>query len=298
MPQLSIPDSPAIAYAGQLAEPGAPKYARSAIAEGALTAGQAVIRGTVPAKDAAPIVAASVINSETFFGFVILETSRPTGGIADLDGVSILQEGHIYLSASEAVNAGEDVGLVKATGLYVGLGAEEVAPLGTVRLPGCRWETTAATAGFAVASVRLKGSRGDRFTISAEFAVSAGAGNDIAEQILGVVPENCRVIAAHYIPAAAVSAGTGATANTLQINKRTAALPATQVAIADGSNVAADPEAWGGDGVVAAFEASPFLLVDAEIELGAGDVLTFEQTAGASLTYPAGMIVVECRAFA
>jgi hypothetical protein len=49
MPQLSIDDSPAIGYAGQLAEPGAPVYRRSAIAEGStLTAGAAVIRGTVP----------------------------------------------------------------------------------------------------------------------------------------------------------------------------------------------------------------------------------------------------------
>jgi len=304
MPQLSIPEDIPVGYKGQIAESGAPRYARSASADfssGALEAGDPVIRGTVPEKDAAPVVAASDITAESFFGFVILETSRPQADtpIVDDDPVAVLQEGHIYLDASEVVTAGEDVAVVKSSGALVGLGAEENAPTGTARLPGCRWEETIGAAGLAIASVRMKGSAGSRFMLSAEFAASGVAGTDIAENVIGAVPEDCKLIGAKYIPAAAITAGTGATAMNLQINKRTNALPATQVAVADGSNVAAESQDWNDDGVLAAFEAGDFEMVGGGVEdLLAGDVLTFELTAGASATYPAGMIVLELRTYA
>lgn len=305
MPQLSIPDDIPVGFKGQLAEPGAPKYARSASADfssGTLEAGDPVIRGTVPGKDAAPIVTASDVTAESFFGFVILETSRPfdaTAMIADDDPVAVLQEGHMYLDASEVVTAGEAVGLVQSSGALVGLGSDETPAAGTIRLPGCRWEETIAAAGLAVASIRIKSAAGSSFALSAEFLVSGGAGTDIAEQIIGVVPSDCKLIGARYVPAGAITAGTGATAMNLEINKRTNALPATQVAVALGSNVAAEPQDWNEDGALGAWEAGAFLMTGGGVEdLSAGDVITFELIAGASATYPAGMIVLELRTFA
>jgi len=303
MPQLSVLDAPVKGYAGQIAEPGAPTFVRSAIAEVALSAGDAVIRGTVPEKDAAAIAATSIISPENFFGFVLLETSREydaTAPIAAEDPVSILREGSIYLLANEAVTAGEAVGIVKSTGVFVGLGDDEDPPTGTVRLPGCRWEeTVSAGATLAVASVKAASGQAKSIVLTSEFLVGSGAGVDIAEQIIGAVPEDCLLVSATYVPSAAITAGTGATAMNLEINKRTAADPSTQVAVAKGSNVDAEAQAWNGDGTVAAWAAAAFTLEAAStLKLLAGDVLSFELIAGATPTYPAGIVTLELRTFA
>jgi len=120
MPQLSIPDAPSAAYAGQIAEPGAPSYRVSKLAEGALSAGQPVQRGTNPQKQVAPYAAGDLVDPANFAGFVFLETSAD-GTIADGDGVTVIEAGVVALSFSEAVTAGERVALTLASGALTGV---------------------------------------------------------------------------------------------------------------------------------------------------------------------------------
>lgn len=150
---------PGRAYAGQLAEPGAPKHRRSCHAEigmgEAITAGAPLIRGTDPDDQVKPIVAASVVNAQSFAGFALLDTSRPLNStmIADGDDVTVLDEGIIILSPGEAVVAGEEVSMTLATGVLRGLAAGVVPASGVARLPGCRWEESGASGAMLKASV-------------------------------------------------------------------------------------------------------------------------------------------------
>lgn len=294
MPQTSIPTSVTNLYAGQLAQPGAPKYARSCSAEGAgISAGKPLLRGTNPEKQVAAIGASDVVTAESFGGFALLETSRAydaSNPIDDTDGVSALMFGVIGLTASETVAAGEDVALTLSSGALVGLGADEMAASGVVRLPGCRWIESGA-AGVREAFVNVPGAQHDFFVLSQSGAVSGGAGTDLAEALIGCAPEAGRLVGAYFMPAAAVTAGTtgAGTDISIEVNKRTKTTPATQVPVASGSNIAADPDAFDGDGAAAAWE-SIKLTEDgtaASLQCLPGDVFTYEVIAGASATYPA-----------
>lgn len=183
----SVASAPSIAYAGQIAEPGAPKYARSAVAEGAsIVAGKPVKRGTNKEKQVLPFGASDVPDFQNFAGIVLLETSRPTlasgaGGIAAGDPVSILRLGSVYLQFSEIVTAGERVGIVLADSTLVGLGEDE-SPADNVRvLPGCRIAQTITAAGLARVEVNLYGQEtpGD---LLAESPALAFVANDLVIQ--------------------------------------------------------------------------------------------------------------------
>ncbi len=161
MPQLSISSAPAVGYAGQIAEPGAPRFSRSARAEGAnVSAGMPVKRGTNKEKQVEPFEAGDDGQLQDFAGVVVLDTSRASGGIADGDGVAVLRLGSIYMDFSEAVTAGEQVGITLATGALTGIPdgtAAGAITTGIVVLPGLRIAETIAAAGLAVVEVNLFG---------------------------------------------------------------------------------------------------------------------------------------------
>lgn len=164
MPQLSIPDTMDKAYAGQLAEAFAPRFARLGVCEGAaVSAGMPVKRGTSKQSQVEPFEAGDVPTAQLFAGVVILDTSRPyteSGGPDDGDCVDVLRHGSIYMNFSEAVTAGEMVGLVLASGLLTGIPdgtAAGAIATGTVVLPGLRIVETITAAGLATVECNLFG---------------------------------------------------------------------------------------------------------------------------------------------
>lgn len=163
MPQLSIPDAPPVGYAGQIAEPGAPTFARSVTAEGALVvAGMPVKRGTDPQRQVEPFVAADLIDVANFAGLVVLETSRPQADldIEDGDSLAVMRLGAMYLDFNEAVTAGEVVGLTLADGNLVGLAQGSASTALIQILPGVRIVDTIAAAGLAIVEIDLFGDTG------------------------------------------------------------------------------------------------------------------------------------------
>lgn len=297
MPQLSIDLAPANGYAGQIAEPGAPLYSRSATAEGSgIVAGAPVLRGTNTEKEVVAVGASSVVTPESFAGFAMLETSREydaSAPIAAGDGLAVVQIGVIYLVAGETVAAGEDVAVTLSSGALLGLGAEEACPSGSVRLPGCRWVESGA-AGKRAAFVFASGAKSDLFTLTRDAAAIAEGAN-VAEAQIGCAPEAGRLVAAYFINGdAAISAGTSGATTDLQVevNRRTKALPGTQVPVANGSNVDADAHAFDGDGAVAAWESIAMTLTAtvANLQCLPGDVFTYEAITGAGYTLGAHSI--------
>lgn len=162
MPQLSIDDAPSRGYAGQFL-PGPPKVAFPARAEsGAVAGGMPVKRGTNPEKQCLPFAPGDVPSQGNFYGVVLLETSRPSTGIEAGDSVSVLRFGSVLMDFSEAVTAGEQVGLVLATGLLTGVPQGTAAgalATGTVVLPGLRIAATITAAGRAAVEVNMFGAQ-------------------------------------------------------------------------------------------------------------------------------------------
>lgn len=168
MPQyLPITSDPAIGYAGQIAEAGAPKYARSYNAESNgrdVVAGAPVKAGTDPDSQVEPFEAADVPDTSMFVGVVVLDPTREQAStpIADGEPVSVLRLGKIYMEFSEAVTRGEMVAIVLATGLLKGYAEGTAAgsiPTGEVVLPGLRIDQTIAAAGVARVEVNLFGAQ-------------------------------------------------------------------------------------------------------------------------------------------
>ncbi len=157
MPQTTILDDPPRALAGQLAEAGAVRYARSyraeAISTRAIVAGQPVLLGTDPDTQALAITDGDTVDAATFAGILLLETSRALeeAPVTEGDDLSILRMGVVYLQVTDAVTAGDPVFVGNATAQLGDI--EGAAGTGLVELPGCRFLTSAASAGFAVAFI-------------------------------------------------------------------------------------------------------------------------------------------------
>lgn len=154
MPQSSIPLSPARAFAGQIAESGAPRYSRSFKAEGAgLSAGQPALRGTDAAKQCLAVTDSATVDASTLAGFVVLETSRQEGGIADKDPVTCMREGVMYVLVSAAVSAGDDVYIGNTTATLGDI--EGAAGAGLVQVPGARFAESAGLGELAAIELDL-----------------------------------------------------------------------------------------------------------------------------------------------
>ncbi len=181
MPQTSIAERMTKALQGQITEAG-PRFSRSASAEGAsVVAGIPVQRGTAPQSQVKPYVAGDLPGLANFAGFVILDTSRAQDALAIEEGdpVAIMRLGCMYVTFSEAVTAGEQVGLTLATGLLTGIAQGVAPPVGIVVLPSVRIVETIGAAGLATVEISLEGAHVEpaplRLGTLAAFAAGATA---------------------------------------------------------------------------------------------------------------------------
>jgi hypothetical protein len=168
MPFNSVVSDLVHAYPGQLAEPLAPKFARSAVVETAIRAGRLAKRGTDKDEQIAPVTTGDTITVGMLAGVVLLSTSRPHeqtdggSGIEAGNSVSVLRLGSVYMEFAEAVTAGECVAIVLANGTLKGYAQGTAAgsiPTGEVLVPGLRIASTTAAAGCAIVEVNLFGNQ-------------------------------------------------------------------------------------------------------------------------------------------
>lgn len=160
----SVSDAPAIAYPGQIAEAGAPRYCVSRRAEGtSVAAGLLMKRGTAyPQVEA--VETGDTITTAMLEGIAVLSTSRAydSDGIDAGADVEVMRLGVIYLSFAEAVTAGECVTVTLATGAFKAVAQGTAAgaiPTGDVMVPGLRVAQTISAAGVARVEVNLFGNQ-------------------------------------------------------------------------------------------------------------------------------------------
>jgi hypothetical protein len=162
MPQLSIPLLRSIAYPGQVTDQGA-EICRSFSCEAAgYVSGQIVKRGTDKDDQILALAPADVPSFANIAGVIVFSSSKPYEQTPHLVNarVSVLRRGAVYLDFSEAVTAGEEVGVTLATGVLTGVPAGTAAgalATGIVVIPGLRIEQTISAAGVAIVSVNLEG---------------------------------------------------------------------------------------------------------------------------------------------
>lgn len=157
MPQTSIAD-PAVAYAGMLTHQF-PEGKESRAAEGAIVAGQPVLRGTDPDLQAIAIADGDTVDETTVLGFAVLHTSRAydaTNPIADDDPVTVLRKGRIWVETSAAVTAGNPVYVGNATAQLGDI--EDAAGTGLALMPGARFVNSNGGAGLALVEISLPAS--------------------------------------------------------------------------------------------------------------------------------------------
>lgn len=155
MPQTVILDNPLRAYAGQLAEAGAPRYARSKRAEGAgCSAGTVVLRGSSD-EQAVAISDGATVDSSTVSGVVLLETSRALeeSPPADGDDLSVLRLGVVYLEVTASVSAGDPLYVGNATAQLGDIAG--AAGTGLALVPGCRFLESAGVGELAAVMINL-----------------------------------------------------------------------------------------------------------------------------------------------
>lgn len=160
----SVSDAPAIAYPGQIAEAGAPRYCVSRRAEGtSVAAGLLLKRGTAyPQVEA--VETGDTITTAMLEGIAVLSTSRAydASGIPAGADVEVMRFGVIYLAFSEAVTAGEVVAVTLADGTFQGYAQGTAAgsiTTGKVLVPGLRIVQTTTAAGLARVEVNLLGNQ-------------------------------------------------------------------------------------------------------------------------------------------
>jgi len=156
--------APGIGYAGQLAEPDAPYFARSVRAEGSgIHAGAPVLRGTNKGRQVKAVDAA--VTAQNFAGIVILETSRPfeQAAPADGDGLTVLRLGSVLMNFGEAVAAGERVRIKHSDGTLDGVAAGSDPTAGYSILPQCVISETTTGAGLAAVEVAIFGAAAESY---------------------------------------------------------------------------------------------------------------------------------------
>lgn len=237
MPQLSIPDAPVVGYPGQIAEPGAPTFARSSLAEGAsVVAGAPVKRGTDPQRQVKPFEAGDLPDEATFAGVVILETSRAFNALAleDGDPIAVMRQGSIYMDFSEAVTAGELVAITLATGDLTGVAQGSPSTAAIQVLPGLRIVETIAAAGLATVEVDLLGDSG------------AGAGGLDSGEYVPVLTDVTNVAASALLGARFTKIGNIVTVFfSVTIDATAAAATELDISLPVVSNLAAAPDLIG-----------------------------------------------------
>lgn len=172
MPFNTLRDAPATAFAGQLAEPLAPKFARSARLEAVGSAGMVCVRGTDKDDQVRPAFTGDTINQGTLAGVLILSDSRPfeqSSPLAIGTVVAVLRLGTIFMDFTNTPTAGDCVSVTLATGAInaVAQGANAATVgVGKVMIPGLRVVQSRTDAGMAAVEVNMLGAQ-DNATIGA-----------------------------------------------------------------------------------------------------------------------------------
>lgn len=152
------------AFAGQIADV-APRYCGSFVVEtGPISAGMPVKRGTDKEKEIEPFEAGDVPTAGMFAGVVVFSSTAPYEDVPKAAGdmASVMRFGVVNMEFSEAVTAGEQVGITLATGVLTGIPQGTAAgsiTTGIVVLPGLRIVQTTGAAGVARVEVNLFGSQ-------------------------------------------------------------------------------------------------------------------------------------------
>jgi len=172
MPFNTIQDAPAVAYAGQLAEPLAPKFARSARLEAVGSAGMVCVRGTDKDDQVRPATTGDTITPGNLAGVLILSDSRPyeqSSPLAIDTVVAVLRMGTIFLNFANTPTAGDCVSVTLATGAInaVAQGANAATVgVGKQMVPGIRVVQSRTDAGMAAVEVCMFGAQ-DNATVGA-----------------------------------------------------------------------------------------------------------------------------------
>jgi hypothetical protein len=151
MPQTSVA-TPAIGYAGQVAD-AAPLYCRTGIAEGTVTPGQVVLRGTDPANQVKAITDGATVDASTVAGFCVLDTALEDNPYVDESVVRVMRVGVIYVTVTAAVVAGNPVYVGNATAQLGNI--DDATGVGLALLPGARFLTSASANGIAAVQVSM-----------------------------------------------------------------------------------------------------------------------------------------------
>jgi len=107
--QTSVSSRPAIGFAGQLAEPGAPSYRVSGVISGSLSnavaPGKLLVRGTSDGQVTAVQISSS-LNPATVVGVCMYESSRAPDSFNEYSQVTAIRKGVFYAVAAENVTDG------------------------------------------------------------------------------------------------------------------------------------------------------------------------------------------------
>jgi hypothetical protein len=172
MPFNTLRDAPATAYPGQLAEPLAPKFARSARLSAVGSAGMVCVRGPDADDQVRPAFTGDTITPGNLAGVLILSDTRPFeqgSPLAIGTVVSVLRLGSVFLEFENTPTAGDCVTVTLATGAIraVAQGANAATVgAGRVMIPGLRVVQTRTDAGCAAVEVNLFGAQ-DNATVGA-----------------------------------------------------------------------------------------------------------------------------------
>lgn len=172
MPFNTISDAPVRGYPGQIAEPLAPKFARTATLEAVGASGSLLVRGTDPDDQVRPATTGDTLTSANLVGIQLLSDTNPLEyGSPNAIGtpVSALRLGTVFLNFANTPVAGHCVAYTLATGVYrsfvQGVAAGTIG-VGAQIVPGLRVSQSAAGAGIAAVEVNFYGSQ-DTATVGA-----------------------------------------------------------------------------------------------------------------------------------
>lgn len=141
MPFTSVTDVPK-AFAGQRVGLG-PFKAESAKAEGAVVAGQPVLRGTDRDSQAVAVTNGVTLDASTALGFVLLDTTRAANAassgadIEDGEMCAVLRNGEMYVEVTGTVVAGNPVWVGTATAQLGDI--DDATGTGLTQFPGARF---------------------------------------------------------------------------------------------------------------------------------------------------------------
>jgi len=150
--QTSVQDAPARAIAGQITGQG-PKRTPSKTAEGEITVGQPLLRGTDD-DQALPVVDGSTLDATTFLGFGVASTSRvysSTGTVEINQSLPVMSLGEIYVLLTGPAAAGEAVLCGTATATLGQIQGTAGADLDAA--PGARFEESGVSGDLVKISI-------------------------------------------------------------------------------------------------------------------------------------------------